>query len=214
MGGHVRVGLEDNLWLDKGVLAASNAAQVTRVRHIIEGLGLEIATPDEARDILKLKAATRSGSELTDRFDCSETQMTQYRTIVVEKHGAVTLIRLNRPEALNALNSQVLTDLIDAFATYEADNGQRCAVVTGNDKAFAAGADIKEMTNRGFSEMFGENYFGGFDRSSSPHSSWRLLAYRRPFLLMASPQFLPPRSGPSSLWAPRWKPGSSSQRRG
>jgi enoyl-CoA hydratase len=48
--------------------------------------------------------------------------MTQYQTILVEKHGAVTLIRLNRPEALNALNSQVLTDLIDAFATYEADD--------------------------------------------------------------------------------------------
>ena len=51
--------------------------------------------------------------------------MTQYRTILVEKHGAVTLIRLNRPEALNTLNSQVLTDLIDAFATYEADDSQR-----------------------------------------------------------------------------------------
>jgi enoyl-CoA hydratase len=98
--------------------------------------------------------------------------MTQYRTIVVEKHGAVTLIRLNRPEALNAVNSQVLTDLIDAFATYEADDSQRCAVVTGNDKAFAAGADIKEMSNRGFSEMFGENYFGGFDRVTATRKPW------------------------------------------
>ena len=61
MGGHVRVGLEDNLWLDKGVLAPSNAAQVTRVRHIIEGLGLEIATPDEARGILKLKGGDKVG---------------------------------------------------------------------------------------------------------------------------------------------------------
>jgi uncharacterized protein (DUF849 family) len=61
MGGHVRVGLEDNLWLDKGVLAPSNAAQVTRVRRIIEGLGLEIATPDEARDILKLKGGDKVG---------------------------------------------------------------------------------------------------------------------------------------------------------
>jgi len=98
--------------------------------------------------------------------------MTQYRTIVVEKHGAVTLIRLNRPEALNALNSQVLRDLIDAFATYEADDSQRCAVVTGSDKAFAAGADIKEMSNRGFSEMFGEIYFGGFDRVPATRKPW------------------------------------------
>ena len=61
MGGHVRVGLEDNLWLGRGQLAPSNAAQVTRVRQIIEGLGLEIATPDEAREILALKGADRVG---------------------------------------------------------------------------------------------------------------------------------------------------------
>jgi len=59
MGGHVRVGLEDSLWLDSGVLAPSNAAQVTRVRQIIEGLGLEAATPDEAREILALKGGDR-----------------------------------------------------------------------------------------------------------------------------------------------------------
>lgn len=55
MGGHVRVGLEDNLWLGKGELAQSNADQVHQVSKIIEGLGLEIATPDEARNILSLK---------------------------------------------------------------------------------------------------------------------------------------------------------------
>lgn len=55
MGGHVRVGLEDNLWIGKGELAPSNAAQVTKVRQILEGLGLEVATPDEAREILSLK---------------------------------------------------------------------------------------------------------------------------------------------------------------
>lgn len=59
MGGNVRVGLEDSLWLGKGRLAESNAAQVTQVRQIIEGLGLEIATPDEAREILALKGADK-----------------------------------------------------------------------------------------------------------------------------------------------------------
>jgi len=53
----VRVGLEDSLWLGKGKLAQSNAHQVKQVRQIIEGLGLEIATPDEAREILQLKGA-------------------------------------------------------------------------------------------------------------------------------------------------------------
>ena len=59
LGGHVRVGLEDNLWLDKGVLAPSNAAQVVRVRQILEGLGLEIASPDDARAILSLKGGDK-----------------------------------------------------------------------------------------------------------------------------------------------------------
>lgn len=61
MGGHVRVGLEDSLWLDRGKLAPSNAAQVERVRQIIEGLGLQIASPDEAREILELKGGDRVG---------------------------------------------------------------------------------------------------------------------------------------------------------
>lgn len=61
MGGHVRVGLEDSLWLGKGQLAQSNAAQVTRVRQIVEGLGLEIATPDDAREILSLKGGDHVG---------------------------------------------------------------------------------------------------------------------------------------------------------
>jgi uncharacterized protein (DUF849 family) len=59
MGGHVRVGLEDSLWIGKGRFAESNAQQVTAVRQIIEGLGLEIATPDDARAILALKGADR-----------------------------------------------------------------------------------------------------------------------------------------------------------
>ncbi len=61
MGGHVRVGLEDNLWLDRGELASSNAAQVARVRQIVEGLGREVATPDEAREILQLKGGQNVG---------------------------------------------------------------------------------------------------------------------------------------------------------
>ncbi|MEY2943843.1 MAG: hypothetical protein RLY97_1857 [Pseudomonadota bacterium] len=61
IGGHVRVGLEDSLWLGRGELAPSNAAQVTRVRQIIEGLGLEVASPDEARAILTLKGGDKVG---------------------------------------------------------------------------------------------------------------------------------------------------------
>ncbi|MBU6358100.1 MAG: 3-keto-5-aminohexanoate cleavage protein, partial [Rhodospirillales bacterium] len=59
MGANVRVGLEDSLWIGPGQLAESNAQQVRKVRQILEGLGLEIATPDEARQILSLKGADR-----------------------------------------------------------------------------------------------------------------------------------------------------------
>ena len=72
-----------------------------------------------------------------------------YETILVEQRDAVTLITLNRPQALNALNSQVLADLSAAFTAYDADATQRCAVLTGSgEKAFAAGADIKEMVDK------------------------------------------------------------------
>jgi len=95
-----------------------------------------------------------------------------YETILVELQGAVTVIRLNRPQALNALNTQVLADLIDAFGKFDADPSQRCAVLTGSDKAFAAGADIKEMQPKGFSAMFGENFFAGFERVTATRKPW------------------------------------------
>ena len=80
--------------------------------------------------------------------------MSDYETILVEKMGAVTLITLNRPQALNALNSTVLKELINAFGAYDADPGQHCLVLTGSEKAFAAGADIKEMQSQGFADMY------------------------------------------------------------
>jgi uncharacterized protein (DUF849 family) len=61
MGGNVRVGLEDSLWVGPGQLAPSNASQVTQVRKILEGLGLEVASPDEAREILSLKGGDKVG---------------------------------------------------------------------------------------------------------------------------------------------------------
>lgn len=83
-----------------------------------------------------------------------------YETILVEQRGAVTLITLNRPQALNALNSAVLEELIQAFATFEADPGQRCAVLTGaGEKAFAAGADIKEMAEKPAAEFYTDDFF-------------------------------------------------------
>lgn len=95
-----------------------------------------------------------------------------YETILVETQGSVTLVRLNRPQALNALNSQVLAELIEAFAAYDADASQLCLVLTGSEKAFAAGADIKEMQPKGFAAMFGENFFAGFERVTATRKPW------------------------------------------
>ncbi|PZO91938.1 MAG: enoyl-CoA hydratase [Sphingomonas sanxanigenens] len=90
--------------------------------------------------------------------------MASYETLLVEQRGPVTLITLNRPHALNALNSVVLGDLIAALGAFDADETQGCAVITGSEKAFAAGADIKEMSDQGFADMFGVNFFAGYDR--------------------------------------------------
>ena len=87
-----------------------------------------------------------------------------YETILVEQQGAVTLVTLNRPQALNALNSPVLDELIAAFAAYDADASQRCLVLTGSEKAFAAGADIKEMQAQGFADMYSANFFAGWEQ--------------------------------------------------
>jgi len=86
--------------------------------------------------------------------------MTTYANILVERRGAVTLVTLNRPEALNALSSAVLEDLIATFAEFEADATQRCAVITGaGDKAFAAGADIKEMAAKPAAQFYADDMF-------------------------------------------------------
>ena len=95
-----------------------------------------------------------------------------YETILVEQQGAVTLVTLNRPQALNALNSTVLKELIAAFAAYDADECQRCLVLTGSEKAFAAGADIKEMQNQGFASMYSSNFFAGWEQVTRTRKPW------------------------------------------
>ena len=98
--------------------------------------------------------------------------MSEYQTIIVEQREAVTLVTLNRPQALNALNNQVLSELIEAFAAYDSDPSQRCLVLTGSDKAFAAGADIKEMQSQGFADMYSANHFGGWEQVTATRKPW------------------------------------------
>src|SRR5690242_6284030 len=75
-------------------------------------------------------------------------------TIIVESRGRVGLIRLNRPQALNALNSALMRELAEAIDAFEADHKIGCIVITGSEKAFAAGADIKEMAGKTFIDAF------------------------------------------------------------
>ncbi|MFC4595695.1 enoyl-CoA hydratase-related protein [Sphingobium tyrosinilyticum] len=85
-----------------------------------------------------------------------------YDTIIVEQRDAVTLITLNRPQVLNALNTLVLEELSDAFAKFDGNPSQRCAVLTGSEKAFAAGADIKQMSEKAAADFFLEDFFSGW----------------------------------------------------
>ncbi|MCS6987730.1 MAG: enoyl-CoA hydratase-related protein [Sphingomonadaceae bacterium] len=95
-----------------------------------------------------------------------------YQTILVDREGPIQVITLNRPKALNALNSEVLAELITAFERFDADPELRCAILTGNEKAFAAGADIKEMAPRTVGEMFGGDYFAGYGRVTATRKPW------------------------------------------
>lgn len=97
-----------------------------------------------------------------------------YQTLLVEQRGPVALVTLNRPQALNALNAQVLADFIAVMAAYEADESQRCLVLTGNEKAFAAGADIKEMATKSAAEFYADDTF----------SDWtsKVVATRKPWI--------------------------------
>ena len=83
-----------------------------------------------------------------------------FETIIVEVEDHVALIKLNRPEALNALNAQLLGELCQALEEADANDKARCIVITGSEKAFAAGADIKEMSTKSFADVYAEDMFG------------------------------------------------------
>ena len=86
-----------------------------------------------------------------------------YETIIVETRGRVGLITLNRPKALNALNSEVLAEILTAIKAFEANPGIGATVLTGSEKAFAAGADIKEMQAKTYVEAYLQDLFVGWE---------------------------------------------------
>ncbi len=90
-----------------------------------------------------------------------------YETLLVETDGAVGIITLNRPEALNALNAKLCAELVDALARWDADASIGCVILTGAGRAFAAGADIKEMAPRSYMDVYQTDLFGAFEHAVS-----------------------------------------------
>lgn len=86
-----------------------------------------------------------------------------YQNILVETQGRVGIIRLNRPQALNALNKALIADLTQAIEAFDADNNIGCMLITGSDKAFAAGADIKEMADKSFIGAYLDDFVSNWD---------------------------------------------------
>ncbi|WP_431681546.1 enoyl-CoA hydratase [Kitasatospora sp. KL5] len=90
--------------------------------------------------------------------------MTEYETILVDRKDRVGIITLNRPKALNALNTQVMKEVVAAATAFDRDPGIGCLIITGSEKAFAAGADIKEMQDNRFPDVYLDDWLGPWDR--------------------------------------------------
>ncbi|HBJ40619.1 MAG TPA: enoyl-CoA hydratase, partial [Hyphomonas sp.] len=90
--------------------------------------------------------------------------MSTYDTITFEHSNRIALVTINRPDSLNALNQQVMAEVADVFARIDRDKDIAVSVLTGEGRAFAAGADIKEMQPQSFSDMYVEDFFGLWDR--------------------------------------------------
>ncbi|GAC1570183.1 MAG: hypothetical protein NVS3B6_23230 [Pseudarthrobacter sp.] len=87
----------------------------------------------------------------------------QFENILVEQRGRVGLVTLNRPQALNALNKATMEEVVAAVTAMDADPAVGAVVITGSEKAFAAGADIKEMSSKGYMDMYAEDWFRGWE---------------------------------------------------
>lgn len=87
-----------------------------------------------------------------------------YETILTKVKDRILHVQLNRPKALNALNTQVMEELLNCTTTHDADPDIGCILITGNDRAFAAGADIAELAAQDYASMYAADFFAGWDR--------------------------------------------------
>lgn len=87
-----------------------------------------------------------------------------YKTILFEQKGRVAIVKLNRPDSLNALNTQVMGEVVDCFESIDKNDSIAVSILTGEGRAFAAGADIKQMQPQSFTSMYMDDFFAGWDR--------------------------------------------------
>ncbi len=88
----------------------------------------------------------------------------EYKTVIVTKEEGYAVVQFNRPEVLNAINMQLMAELVEAFESLDKDEDVHCIILTGNEKSFAAGADIKEMADASAMEMLIRDQFARWDR--------------------------------------------------
>ncbi|MGB3373400.1 MAG: enoyl-CoA hydratase [Rhodococcus sp. (in: high G+C Gram-positive bacteria)] len=93
--------------------------------------------------------------------------MSEYNTILLERRGRVGIITLNRPKALNALNSELMREVVAVVEDLDRDEGIGAILITGSEKAFAAGADIKEMQPKSYMDVYLDDFFTAWDRLSA-----------------------------------------------
>jgi enoyl-CoA hydratase len=124
---------------------------------------LDFAWKERATTQSKLLGSVSREPDNVGQVDKDEIPMS-YQNIQVENKGRVGVIRFHRPQALNALNAALVEELIAAIDACEADVNIGCLLITGSDKAFAAGADIKEMVNKTYQEANMQDFGGGKDR--------------------------------------------------
>ncbi|XP_038064498.1 enoyl-CoA hydratase, mitochondrial-like [Patiria miniata] len=121
-----------------------------------------------SRTVVSLSTRSKYFPSSAGHFRCLSSAA-NYENIIVEKKGEnqnVGLIQLNRPKALNALCDALMTEVSDALKTFEADKDIACIILTGSPKAFAAGADIKEMQGLSFQKVYSGNFLGDWDHVS------------------------------------------------
>jgi enoyl-CoA hydratase len=116
---------------------------------------------------IDLDAVEQMASDRSRRWRaaCNERiAMTSYETILVEQNARVGVITLNRPKVLNALNQKLTGELLEVAEMFDRDPNIGCIVITGSDKAFAAGADITEMQDQTYTDMYANDWFSAWDR--------------------------------------------------